>query len=201
MAKNEKREFAPLITVEQLEPARAVVQQGFNAYERDTRIWKKGAKAVYDCGLRYSMIGGKDSSADTRTLLRDWIISMLPEKKRAVLTVKGHAVTEMSDEDRAMREVYQKHVGSYMALMTYHLKSLEGITAPRNPKKDAGTVADNMPDAGTYNGAIQRIEQVMQNAAKLPAIDAVSLAFVQNHCEELLVSLRAAKAKADKLAK
>ena len=192
---------SPLILRDALAPAAAAVKVAINSEDKAHDTWRKGVKALYGCGLRYSMIGGADQDKATRKELADWITGMLPEKMQALLTPKGRDVAELSDTDKALRKIYQQRIGVYIHRIGEYLKKHEGITTPRNPKKDVGTVADNMPDASTYTGAIQRIEQVMQNAAKLPAIDAVSLAFVQNHCEELLVSLRAAKAKADKLAK
>ena len=191
----------PLIHAADLAPAGTFMKAAIIGEDKAHDAWRKGAKALYGCGLRYAMIGGATQDAATRKELGDWITSMLPTKMQALLTPKGRDVAEMSDTDKALRKLYQQRIGVYIHRIGEYLKKHEGITTPRNPKKDAGTVADNMPDASTYTGAIQRIEQVMQNAAKLPAIDAVSLAFVQNHCEELLVSLRAAKAKADKLAK
>ena len=191
----------PLIHAADLSAAAAAVKVAINGEDKAHDAWRKGAKALYGCGLRYAMIGGADQDAATRKELGDWITDMLPAKMQALLTPKGRDVAEMSDTDKVQRKIYQQRIGVYIHRIGEYLKKHEGITTPRNPKKDAGTVADNMPDASTYTGAIQRIEQVMRNAAKLPAIDAVSLAFVQNHCEELLVSLRAAKAKADKLAK
>ena len=191
----------PLIHAADLAPAGTFMKAAIIGEDKAHDAWRKGAKALYGCGLRYSMIGGADQDKATRSEVSDWIVSMLPEKMRRLLTLKGRDVAELSDADKVQRKMYQQRIGVYLSRIAKYLADHEGITTERGKKKDAGTVADNMPDASTYSGAIQRIEQVMQNAAKLPAIDAVSLAFVQNHCEELLVSLRAAKAKADKLAK
>lgn len=191
----------PLIHAADLSAAAAPIKAAISGEDKAHDAWRKGAKALYTCGLRYAMIGGADQDKATRAEVSDWIVSMLPEKMRRLLTLKGRDVAELSDTDKVQRKMYQQRIGVYLSRIAKYLADHEGITTERGKKKDAGTVADNMPDAGTYSGAIQRIEQVMQNAAKLPAIDAVSLAFVQNHCEELLVSLRAAKAKADKLAK
>ena len=191
----------PLIHAADLTPAAAAVKVAINGEDKAHDAWRKGAKALYGCGLRYAMIGGANQDKATRGEVSDWITSMLPEKMRRLLTLKGRDVAELSDADKVQRKMYQQRIGVYLSRIAKYLADHEGITTEHGKKKDAGTVADTMPDASTYSGAIQRIEQVMQNAAKLPAIDAVSLAFVQNHCEELLVSLHAAQKKADKLAK
>lgn len=201
MSEKKTTHASPQILRDALAPAAAAVKVAIIGEDKAHDAWRKGAKALYSCGLRYAMIGGADQDKATRAEVSGWIISMLPEKMHRLLILKGRDVAELSDADKVQRKMYQQRIGVYLSRIGKYLADHEGITTERGKKKDAGTVADTMPDASTYSGAIQRIEQVMQNAAKLPAIDAVSLAFVQNHCEELLVSLHAAQKKADKLAK
>lgn len=192
---------SPLILRDALAPAAATIKTAISGEDKANDAWRKGAKALYGCGLRYAMIGGASQDKATRAEVSEWIISMLPEKMRRLLTLKGRDVAELSDADKVQRKMYQQRVGLYLSRIAKYLANHEGITAERKAK-DAGTKAtDDMPAANTYRGAIMRIEQVMQARLTLPGIDATSADFIGNHCEELLVSLRAAQKKADKLAK
>lgn len=190
----------PLIHAAQLAPASATIKSAIGGEDKAHDAWKKGAKALYSCGLRYSMIGGADQDKATRAEVSDWITTMLPEKMRRLLTLKGRDVAELGDNDKVARKMYQQRIGVYLSRIAKYLADHEGVQAERKPRAAAAAAAATPTMEHTMWAYLMFAQEMMAHRTKIgmSAKDADELG---NALETALVILRRAKAAADKLVK
>ncbi len=191
-----KHEHKPLVSMLALAPAEATIKTAISGEDKAHDAWKKGAKALYACGLRYSMIGGATQHADTRKEVSDWIEKMLPEKMHKLLSPKGRDVAEMPDTDKALRRIYKQRVGVYLSRIGNYLKQHEGIVPERKPRATQAAAPVIEHNMGSY---IMLMRDMMANRTKvnMTAKDAEEFGAA---LETALVIVTRAKAAADKLA-
>lgn len=193
-----KQEHKPLVSMLALAPAEATIKVAISGEDKAHDAWKKGAKALYTCGLRYAMIGGANQHADTRREVSEWIVKMLPEKMRKLLTIKGRDVAELADNDKALRRIYQQRVGVYLSRIANYLKAHEGIVPERKPRTAAAATAPTIE--ATMGGFLLALRQIRADSTKV-GMTAKDQDEFNNALETALAVLTTAKARADKLAK
>ena len=133
---------SPLVLLAALQPAAAQVAAACAAEDASAGKWLNAAKALHPCGLRYAMIAGKTQHKETRAALMTFIVSVLPAKKRELLSVKGRDVVELTDTQKMLRKEYQQQCNTYVARIAKYLARHEGITFERPPKATAATAND-----------------------------------------------------------
>ena len=200
--------FKPAILAATLAPAAAVVTVASNGEMTQHDKWKKAAVALYECGLRWEMIGAatKDSSEEVKGVQRAtikevkiFLQSVLPEKFRKLLEVVGRDLIPMGDTDRATRKRGETALNTNFGRVKEYLKELQGIVTERSPKgakpaKDAANEAtfvapENRDQAMVCLTAIA----ALCNTWELPAKAAAQVA---DNMQAALATLRSHKPKA-----
>lgn len=125
---------APLVLLTALQPAAQDVAQAIASDVITSGKWRKAAVNLYKCGLRWAMIGGKDQNKETVAVVKTFIESVLPEKKRRLLSIKGRDVVDLSDTDKMLRKEYKQNVGAYVSRIAGYLAKHEGIHVERKPR-------------------------------------------------------------------
>lgn len=197
MANTAKPESKPLVSLIALQPAAAVVKTAISGEDKAHDAWKKASKSLYQCGLRYSMIGGEDADDATRKEVATFIVGLLPEKMQRLLNLKGRDVAELDDSEKVQRKMYQQRIGVYLSRIGNYLKQHEGITVERGARKSK---ADAKPAALEHSmGAYAMMLQEMLAHRLQIGMTAKDADAFGNAVETALVIVKQAKAQADKL--
>lgn len=188
----------PLVSVEALQPAAADVASACASEDVSAGKWLKAAKALYPCGLRYSMIAGKDQHKETRAEVLSFIVSVLPAKKRDLLLVRGRDVVELTDAQKVQRKIYQQQCGTYMARIAHYLARHEGVTVARKSKAKADSAANAdvfvAPETREQMMVAMTAISAKANTIGLPAKAAAQVA---DAAQLILAVLQSHKPKAD----
>jgi hypothetical protein len=179
-------------------PAAAAVKVALVAEDKAYDAWRKASNALYEAGLRYSMIGGKEQDKVIRAEVKSFITSLLPEKKATLLRLAGREVAELDDESRALRKVQQQRVGVYLSRIANYLKAKEGIVTERDSNKsEGGTKAEGPTMPKTLREIVDVNSHIVAiiNTVGLSARDAANAA---DHLAAFLAVTRTALAVIEK---